>query len=131
VFEYPRSQEENAIDYRPRTCHLCFNPGHFIMECPFLGKEARQLVQENQMRATQVKTSRQEGTPKLPAIPEHLPEQRAPTRSWDPPRFNERRPTNEHRLQQHSVHPVLEEPEPKRRESQGVPPPAENWNGDA
>jgi hypothetical protein len=87
VFEYPRSQEVNAIDHRPRTCHLCFNLGHFIMKCPFLGKEASQLVQENRMRATQGKTSRQGGTPKLPAIQEYLPEQRAPIRSWDPPQF--------------------------------------------
>jgi hypothetical protein len=125
VSECPQSQEVNAIDYRPRTCHLCFNPGHFNMECPLLRKEARQLVQENKMRATQGKTSRQEGTPRFPAIPGHLLEQRAPTRSWDPSRFGERR------TQQHAVHPVLEQPETQRRASQDVPPPAENGKGDA
>jgi hypothetical protein len=65
VFEYPRSQEVKAIDYRPRTCNLCFNLGHFIMEFLFLGKEARQLVQENRMRETQGKTSRQKGIMRL------------------------------------------------------------------
>ena len=105
VPDYPRLQEVNAVDYRSRTCHLCFNPGHFIMECPFLGKEARQLVQENRMRATRGKTSRQEATPKLPANPEHPHEQRAPSIYWYPTRLTERR------HQQHAVHPVLEEPE--------------------
>jgi hypothetical protein len=125
VPEYPGLQEVNAVDYRSRTCHLCFNPGHFIMECPFLGKEARQLVQENRMRATQGKTPRKEGTPKFPANPEHPPEHRAPPRSWDPPRFEERRP------QQHAVHPVLEESESKFRADLDVPQSAENGKGDA
>lgn len=36
----------NAVEFRPRSCHLCFDPSHFLMDCPLLGNEARQLAQE-------------------------------------------------------------------------------------
>ena len=33
-----------AIDGRARVCHLCFNTGHFLMECPLLGSDVRQAA---------------------------------------------------------------------------------------
>ena len=33
-----------AIDGRSRGCHLCFNTGHFLMECPLLGSDVRQAA---------------------------------------------------------------------------------------
>jgi hypothetical protein len=29
----------NAVDFRPRSCHLCFDPSHFILDCPLLGSK--------------------------------------------------------------------------------------------
>jgi hypothetical protein len=36
----------NAVDYRGRSCHLCFNPDHLLMDCPLLGTEIRQMAQQ-------------------------------------------------------------------------------------
>jgi hypothetical protein len=36
----------NSVDYRGRSCHLCFNPAHFLMDCPLLGTEIRQMAQQ-------------------------------------------------------------------------------------
>jgi hypothetical protein len=27
----------NAVDFRPRSCHHCFDASHFIMDCPLIG----------------------------------------------------------------------------------------------
>jgi hypothetical protein len=36
----------NAVDFCPRSCHLCFDPSHFIVDCPLLGNETLKLAQE-------------------------------------------------------------------------------------
>jgi hypothetical protein len=35
----------NAVDFRGRSFHLCFNPAHFLMDCPLMGTENLQLAQ--------------------------------------------------------------------------------------
>jgi hypothetical protein len=35
-----------AIAGRQPGCHLCFNPGHFLMDCPFLGQDWRMAAQK-------------------------------------------------------------------------------------
>jgi hypothetical protein len=34
-----------ALEPKPRSCHLCFEVGHFLMECPLLGPEAKLAAQ--------------------------------------------------------------------------------------
>jgi hypothetical protein len=34
-----------ALDARGRSCHLCLDPNHFLMECPMLGNEVRMAAQ--------------------------------------------------------------------------------------
>jgi hypothetical protein len=36
----------NSVDHRGRSCHLCFNPAQFRMDCTLLGTEIRQLAQQ-------------------------------------------------------------------------------------
>ena len=33
-----------ALHERNMNCHLCFTPGHFLMDCPLLGNETRQAA---------------------------------------------------------------------------------------
>jgi hypothetical protein len=35
-----------AIAGRQPSCHLCFTPGHFLMDCPFLGQDSRIAAQK-------------------------------------------------------------------------------------
>jgi hypothetical protein len=39
-------ESANAVEYRSRGCHLCFNPLHFLMDCPLLPPESRHLAQQ-------------------------------------------------------------------------------------
>jgi hypothetical protein len=34
-----------ALDARGRTCHLCLDPNHFLMDCPLLGVELKLAIQ--------------------------------------------------------------------------------------
>jgi hypothetical protein len=36
-----------ALYERNLNCHLCFTPGHFLMDCPFLGAETKQAAQKH------------------------------------------------------------------------------------
>jgi hypothetical protein len=36
----------NAVEYRGRSCRLCFKPTHLLMDCPLLGTEIRQMAQQ-------------------------------------------------------------------------------------
>jgi hypothetical protein len=38
-------EEAFAVDSRGRTCHLCLDPSHFLMDCPMLGNEVRAAAQ--------------------------------------------------------------------------------------
>jgi hypothetical protein len=35
-----------ALDTRGRSCHLCYNTGHFLMDCPLIGAEAKEAAQK-------------------------------------------------------------------------------------
>jgi hypothetical protein len=35
-----------AIAGRQPSCNLCFNPGHFLMDCPFLGQDSRMALKK-------------------------------------------------------------------------------------
>jgi hypothetical protein len=66
----------NAVDSRPRICHLCFDPSNFIMECPLIGNETRKLAQESrESKLHDTSTPRQPGKP-----PSTFPAKRMPPR---------------------------------------------------
>ena len=50
----------NAVDYRGRSCHLCFNPAHFLMDCPLLGTEIRQMAQQQRDQKSREPPARRE-----------------------------------------------------------------------
>jgi hypothetical protein len=50
----------NAVDYRGRSCHLCFNPAQFLMDGPFLGTEIRQLAQQQRDQKSRDPPARRE-----------------------------------------------------------------------
>jgi hypothetical protein len=79
----------NAVDFRPRSCHLCFDPSHFIMDCPLIGNETRKLAQESRESKLQdTSTPREPGKP-----PSTLPAKRMPPRPMGLPRqWEPRRP---------------------------------------
>jgi hypothetical protein len=50
----------NAVDYRGRSCHLCFDPSHFLMYCPLLGTEIFQLSQQQRDQKSRDPPARRE-----------------------------------------------------------------------
>jgi hypothetical protein len=111
-----------ALYERNLNCHLCFTPGHFLMDCPFLGAETKQAAQKH--RETRLRE-----TPALRALPpgdQMAPPLRPPTRPGGPPRVRDfRRPVV-------PVHPVeFPEDEPEPLMAEKAEQRAENEAGDA
>jgi hypothetical protein len=50
----------NAVEYCGRSCHLCFNPAHFLMDCPLLGTEIRHLAQQQRDQKSRDPPARRE-----------------------------------------------------------------------
>jgi hypothetical protein len=50
----------NAVEFRGRSCHLCFNPAQFLMDCPLLGTEIRQLAQQHRDQKSRDPPARRE-----------------------------------------------------------------------
>ena len=76
-----------AAEYQGRSCHLCFNPNHFLMDCPLLGKDIRQVAQRQ--RDQQVNESRKGNFPgsrfpMRPQLTHRPPEPRSPPRVVTP-----------------------------------------------
>jgi hypothetical protein len=99
-----------AVDYRYRGCHLCFNTQHFLMDCPLLGAEVRQLAQQQRDQKVREPPARREPS----AYPRTSSRPPVPMRSPEP-----RRPPV-------AVNPVVEETSPAAEESTLPELPSEN-----
>ena len=91
-----------AIDGRSRGCHLCFNTGHFLMECPLLGSDVRQAAhQQRDLKYPKGPSWKTSFSP--------LRDARAPllTRNQTSNRFDDSRRSAV------AVHPVVEYPDPR------------------
>jgi hypothetical protein len=75
-----------AVEFRPRSCHQCFDPSNFIMDCPLIGNETRKLAQEiRERKLYDTSAPREPGKPpstltakRMPPRPMGLP------RQWEP-----------------------------------------------
>jgi hypothetical protein len=78
----------NAVDFRPRSCHLCFDPSHFIMDCPLIGNETRKLAQESRESKLQdTSTPREPGKPPSTLTAKRMhPRPMGLPRQWEPRR---------------------------------------------
>jgi hypothetical protein len=98
-----------AIDGRCRGCHLCFNTGHFLMECPLLGSDVRQAA--HQKRDLKYPKGPSWKKPSYPSRDVRAPRL---TRNQTSYRLDDsRRPDV-------AVHPVVEYPDPR---GESPPPP--------
>jgi hypothetical protein len=79
----------NAVDFLPRSCHLCFDLSHFITDCSLIGKETRKLAQgSRESKLHDTSTPRERGKP-----PSTLAAKRMPPRPMGSPRqWEPRRP---------------------------------------
>jgi hypothetical protein len=72
----------SAIDFRPRSCHLCFDTSNFTMNSPLIGNETRKLAQESrESKLHDTSNPRESGEP-----PSTLPAKRMPPRPMGLPR---------------------------------------------
>jgi hypothetical protein len=109
-----------ALDTRGRSCHLCYNPGHLLMDCPLLGAEAKHAAQKQRDQKIRENPAPR-STPSPPmASPTH-PLTRPPAS----PRFGEFRRTPA------AVHPVVEVHAPPGGPLPPVTNSSENERGDA
>ena len=69
-----------AAEYRNRSCHLCFNPYQFLMDCPLLGNDVRQLAQrQREQTAAGPRRESSYGKPQArPTYPPRVTEPRSP-----------------------------------------------------
>jgi hypothetical protein len=110
-----------AVDGRGRSCHLCFDPNHFLMDCPFLGSKARLAAQQQRDQKFRVSPPRRTPPPMTPSpsVPRIL------SRTPGPPRFGDyRRPAE-------AVHPVVEDGSQQSMMPRSDIQPTENEIGDA
>ena len=98
-----------ALDVRSWVYHLCFNTGHFLMECPLLVSDVRQAAhQQRDLKYPKGLSSKKSSSP--------LRDARSPllTRNQMSNRFDESRRSSV------AVHPVVEYPDPRGE----MPPPS-------
>jgi hypothetical protein len=111
-----------AVDARGRSCHLCFDPNHFLMDCPLLGSEAKLAAQQQRDQKFRDSPSPRRTPPTFspsPSVPRIL------SRTPGPPRFGDyRRPAV-------AVHPVVENGSQQSMMPFSDTQPAENEKGDA
>jgi hypothetical protein len=99
-----------AVDYRTRGCHLCFHPQHFLMDCPLLSTEARQLAQQQRDQKARDSPVRRD----YPAYPRNGPRPPIAPRVPEPRRMDV------------SVNPVVEERPPVAEDPVQPELPSEN-----
>jgi hypothetical protein len=109
-----------AIDGRSRGCHLCFNTGNFLMECPLLGSDVRQSA--HQQRDLKYPKGPSWKTPSYPSR-----DVRAPllTRNQTSNRLDEPRRSAV------AVHHVVQDPDPRGEWPQPSGSKAENEQREA
>jgi hypothetical protein len=62
-----QEEEALAMEVRNRNCHICFNPGHFLMECPLMDEATRSAIQQH--RAQRFNSSPRTENPTIGGIP--------------------------------------------------------------